>query len=150
MSNFTVEVTGEEMIRDNIAKIAQQMEPDVVEGILLTQSDMVKERIVTNAPQGPTGNLKRGIVSKILVRKSENKYAPAFVGINYGIAPHAHLVEKGHILWRGGKRARGEGYQIGVVEAHEFFFPAWHSSQDEVRENIEQAIKESIEGAPSA
>lgn len=85
---------------------------------------IIAEEARTLAPLGPTGNLKRGIVAK------ENKKASgfavvgaAYVGVDYGIAPHAHLVEFG---------ARG-----GEMPAHPFIRPAVDAKQNEVLRAIE-------------
>lgn len=45
------------------------------------------------APLGPTGNLKRGVFA---ARGDPNK-RNALAGMNYRIAPHAHLVEYGTV-----------------------------------------------------
>ena len=139
---MNVEIKGIEEIEMNIEKIAQKMEPDVVEGILLKQADRVRDVAISNAPQGETGNLKAGIISKVIERRG-NKYAPAITAINFKRAPHAHLVEFGHII-KFSKRGRPHG----VVPPHPFFRPAWDASKEFVRESIEQEIKASIEEAP--
>ncbi|MDH4319949.1 MAG: HK97 gp10 family phage protein [Desulfobulbaceae bacterium] len=62
-------------------------------------ADIVAEEARRLAPGGPTGNLRRGIVSRIdnvkVLFGSGGKAGHAYVGINYNIAPHAHLVEFG-------------------------------------------------------
>ena len=140
---MNVEVTGMEKIEENIGKIAQKMEPDVVEGVLLTHANILQQAVITNAPLGPTGNLKRGIVSKVMQRRG-NKYAPALVAIDYRIAPHAHLVEFGHII----ERTR-RGKSFGIVPPHPFFRPAWDSQRESMKVAIEEEIKSNIEGAPT-
>lgn len=48
------------------------------------------------APQGKTGNLKRGIVAKVnKILQQFSGVGAAYVGVDYKIAPHAHLVEYG-------------------------------------------------------
>ena len=140
---MNVEVTGLEKIEENIEKIAQQMEPEIVESILLSKADMIKERASSAAPQGETGNLKRGIVAKVLQRRGD-KYAPAMAGIDYRIAPHAHLVEFGHAI-----RFSRKGRTFGFVPPHPFFRPAFDSLQDQIKNEIAEEIKANIEGAPT-
>jgi HK97 gp10 family phage protein len=137
------EVQGLEQIEENIEKIAQQMEPDVVENILLSKAEMIRERASTAAPQDETGNLKRGIVAKVLQRRGD-KYAPAMAGINYGIAPHAHLVEFGHAI-----RFSRKGKSFGFVPPHPFFRPVFDSEKDVIKLEIAEEIKANIEGAPT-
>lgn len=83
------------------------------------------------APPGKTGRLKRGIVAK------EDKNASmftgdgvAYVGVDYGIAPHAHLVEFG---------ARG-----GAMPAHPFMRPAIDSKQAEAAKAMEDDLLKRI------
>ena len=55
----------------------------------------IVQRIAKNkAPKGPTGNLKRGIVSGVFRRQVRGSPA-VYMAIDYSIAPHAHLVEFG-------------------------------------------------------
>ena len=77
-------------------------------------ADIVAEEARRRAPVGPTGNLKAGIVGK------QNKVIAAFsgrgaayVGANYKIAPHAHLVEYGG---RGGQMP-ASGFMRKAIES---------------------------------
>ena len=75
------------------------------------------------------GALKRSIVAKKF--KSRTIYPPAaFCAINYGIAPHAHLVEFG---------ARG-----GQMPAQPFFRPAIDESKSRVKAIIKDGLKKAV------
>ena len=56
------------------------------------------------APRGDTGNLRRSI--KFLTFKQS---FDAFIGPDYRIAPHAHLVNNGFVHWKDGKLKVGTG-----------------------------------------
>lgn len=76
-----------------------------------------RESAYSRAKWGPKAKKLR---KSIRVRKSK------YLGGGYIVmsdAPHAHLVEFGHVLVRGGKRYQG-GVEIGFVPAHPFLRPA--------------------------
>lgn len=153
---MNVEVKGIEEIEMNIEKIAQKMEPDVVESILLKQAKLVQQQIIINAPV-ETGRLKNSITANILRRKSGSKYAPGLVAVNRNPktgAPHADIVEFGHIIRSGKKGTPGRKTLYSkitmshYVQPHPFFRPAWDSMKDQVRTSIEEEIKSNIEETP--
>ena len=128
-----VEMEGADEMNKRIEKLAKSLKPEVVEPITFDGAKTIADDARGRAPLGPTGNLRRGIVSKQL-RRQGNAPAPSLAGINYGIAPHAHLVEFGH----GGKRAA----------PHPFFRPAWDVNKervtDEIIDRLLAAIMESV------
>ena len=103
------QIRGWEELKRNLNRLAQiagdQDVRDGVYGIAVEAAGEVRAR----APQGKTGNLKRSVVAKQFKRKGD---MIAFTAIDRKIAPHAHLVENGHMT-RGG----------GNVPAHPFFKP---------------------------
>jgi len=96
--------------------------------ILLKGAKLIKNRARQLAPQGPTGNLKRGIVAKRF--KSEIPGKPgAFVATDYRIAPHAHFIEYGTVK----------------SPARPFLRPALDNSQAEVMTIIAKGISNEME-----
>ena len=88
--------------------------------------------VKSEAPKGPTGNLKKAVKANLIKKKrgvGQNVYNPqAEVYIDPSIAPHAHLVEFGHLLVKGGKLWTGGkkklvpgGKVIGQVPGNDFF-----------------------------
>jgi len=78
------------------------------------------------------GNLKRSIVSKVnKVAGQFNGTGSAYVGVDYSIAPHAHLVEFG---------ARG-----GQMPAHPFMRPAIDAKQAEAARLIDADLQQRID-----
>jgi HK97 gp10 family phage protein len=128
-----VEMKGADEMNKRILELTKSVRPDVVEPVLLKGAKTIADDARSRAPLGPTGNLKRGIISKTLQRRGDAP-APAMAGINYGVAPHAHLVEFGH----GGK----------VAAPHPFFRPAWDSNkgrvEEEIKDKLINAIMESV------
>jgi len=99
--------------------------------LLLEQAKVVRDAIREAAPPGPTGNLKAACYAKAYP-ETISRPAIAFAGIRPRKAPHAHLVEYGH----GGPHP---------APPHPFFFRAWESVRDEVRETIKQGLKAIVE-----
>lgn len=59
-------------------------------------ADIIAEESRRLAPEGETGNLKRGIISRGNKEVAQfGSVGAAYVGVDYRIAPHAHLVEYG-------------------------------------------------------
>jgi HK97 gp10 family phage protein len=122
----------ENLKTDNIAK-------HIVGGVE-EAAKKVADTIRNEAPQGPTGNLKRAVQYGVY-KKRQGKSISAWVRMSVkhkknatGIAPHAHLVEFG---------ARG-----GKMPANPFFSRGWKmargGAEDKVSSTIQSAIYQAI------
>src|SRR3989304_1051326 len=96
-----IQIEGFEKVGDNIEKVIQKLAPEQLESVLLQGANVIGQAAINLAPLGPTGNLKRSIVAKLLRRNSPGEPAPAITAVDYRIAPHAHLVEFGHLTRTG-------------------------------------------------
>lgn len=76
-----------------------------------------------------TGNLRAH------TKASRSKFGPEGGAIVYCNASHAHLVEYGHALVKGGKLGKG-GKVIGHVPPHPFI----RRSRDAVKSHIEESV----------
>lgn len=93
-------------------------------------ADLIAEEARRLAPE-KTGALKRGIVSRVnKVSAQFMGVGSAYVGVDYHIAPHAHLVEFG---------ARG-----GEMPAHPFMRPAIDAKQAEAAKLIDADLQQQI------
>ncbi len=145
-------VIGVEEIQANIQRVIDQLAPEEVESSLLLGAQVIAESARANAPMGETGNLKRSIEAKVIHR--EQGSVAAIAAVNYRKGPHAHLVEFGHIAWRGGRRKKKQGRALKVkstgtkfVPAHPFFRPAWDENAETVKEGVLEDLKSKVEGA---
>ena len=86
---------------------------------LLSIAETVKSNIQAEAPVGPTGNLKRSVVAKTFQRQIKNKPA-AFTAVHYRTAPHAHLVEYGHVTASGSHTAANPFFRRGVERSRAY------------------------------
>ena len=118
--------------------------------IFYNRAKELRDAMRSKAPQGPTGNLKRGIVAKRF-----KKGAGAFVAIDYRIAPHAHLVERGTRGPRNPKHAQWMKFivngqtvyakQVGPMPAQPFFWPTYDRRKRAVGKKLSQDLKRLIE-----
>ena len=125
MSFVTLE--NQDIVSKSLAKLAEAIDEKATLDVMQTAANNLAENVRTAAPLGPTGNLKKGIVAKVF--KEQRKGDPSsFVGIDYGIAPHAHLVE------------------FGTVKAapHPFFRHTIDTSKESVRRDISDGLKKVI------
>ncbi len=91
-----VQIEGEEELLRKFRKLGDAVKGSQPERLFLRAAKSIRDAARDAAPEGPTGNLKAGIVARILDRKGR-KVAPAMVGINFRRAPHAHLLEFGTV-----------------------------------------------------
>lgn len=96
-------------------------------------ADIIADEARRLAPEGPTGNLKRGIVARVDKVHTEfggGHEGHAYVSVNYKIAPHAHLVEYG---------ARG-----GEMPANPFMRRAQEAKEAEAVSAIDHDLQQRI------
>lgn len=136
---FSVKLDGMDELMKQFQDLQKAVHPDKVEPITLKAARDIAREIRLWAPQGPTGNLRKAIRAKQLKRFGMNP-APAIAAVDRKRAPHAHLVEYGHALVRGGKT-------IGHVPANPFFRGAVSASQEPVLKEVIQKLEALIEGA---
>lgn len=101
-----------------------------VKRVLMGGALMVRDEVRDMAPQGETGNLKRGVFAAY---GREDK-PDVLVGMNYRIAPHAHLVEFGH----GGPNA---------APPHPYFRPGIAAAKPLAIRSIAEGLKRVIDEA---
>lgn len=96
------------------------------------------DAVLSNTPQGETGNLRKGIkLSK--AGKPRSNYFRVVASVK-STAPHTALVEFGHKLVKGGKLGAG-GKVVGKVEGHPFIRPVG----DRYRETAVEYIANGLE-----
>jgi HK97 gp10 family phage protein len=91
-ANYSIQ--GIEELTEKAEKIADAVSHKNMGEGLLKRAEAVRDRLKQRAPLGPTGNLRRSPMAKLMQEKS-NMPAIAIAGIDRKIAPHAHLVEFG-------------------------------------------------------
>lgn len=101
----SIGASGQAELHRTFQRLGNVVNNPEVERMFVEEAQVFGGIVETNAPLGPTGNLKSGVVEKPFQHKIKDKPA-AFVAIDYRVAPHAHLVEFGtvhsapHPFWR--------------------------------------------------
>ena len=89
-------VEGEDRLIKQFKALGESVKGSQPERLFLRAAKVIRDNAKERAPLGPTGNLRKGIVAKLLDRRGR-RVAPAMAGINFRRAPHAHLVEFGTV-----------------------------------------------------
>lgn len=139
---FTIEIQGVDELEAQMEKLLKSVSPSKAEPVLMDAARSLRDEIKARAPKGPTGNLRRAVVAKqaksrsgggeAVLGISEGNVRPAFVAMDYKIAPHYGLVEFGH---------------AGPHPAppHPFFRPTWDSKRGEIERQIVTDIEHLID-----
>ena len=87
-------IDGLKQLERNLGKLKDRVTSRQALAIALAAAKPVADKVRAEAPQGPTGNLKRSVEASAFKPRIDKPTA-AFVRVSHSIAPHAHLVEFG-------------------------------------------------------
>ncbi|MBU1067476.1 HK97 gp10 family phage protein [Patescibacteria group bacterium] len=124
-------VTGLNELNAKFSALSKAVDSDELQERIFQAAKIIGDEAIRRAPRGETGNLKSSIVAKKFKKVRPGQPA-AFVGIDYSVGPHAHLVEFGH----GGPQP---------APAHPFFRPAWDSKKKEAEKIIVDGVAKQVE-----
>jgi hypothetical protein len=129
---MSLKLIGMAAIADALTSLgdAKNYAGDISESIL-AEADSMRDTIKSEAPQGPTGNLKKSVQSG-LFKARQGKPIAGFVRVNRRTAPHAHLVEF--------------GARSGRMPSNSFFARGVAKSKGPVLDKISDKIAKAIDG----
>ncbi len=149
-------VTGFDEVKSNIEKTIQSLSPEEVEATLLEGAQIIADAAKTKVHDGPTGNLKSSLEAKIIHREPGS--VAAIAGVNFKKAPHAYLVEYGHLsTMRTGESSTYTRHGVKYtkyktkptnrkfVPGHPYFRPAWDETAEPVTQGIVDDLKNKAE-----
>lgn len=118
---------------------------------MLHGAQIISNAARQNAPQGPSGDLKRSCVAKLLPRKFKSS-SISIAAVDSKIAPHARLVEFGTAERYPKKKKAMFDKRTGIfygkktvaIPAHPFFRPAWDMHKEEALNLIEEGLNNLI------
>lgn len=90
------EVRGLDEYTEKMFKRLTEEYPKEAEKLLKQQVGKCKAEALSRTPKGPTGKLKRSWKHKFKIKKGHQ------FGVIMNNAPHAHLIENGHVTKNGG------------------------------------------------
>ena len=150
----TIHVEGVDDLATTIDRMIEGVKPSKIEPVLSKAAGTVASEARKRAPVGPSGNLKKSVRKKKLVRSWETS-AAYIVALDRRKAPHAWLVTHGtsgvrqvkppHYANLGGRRVLIT--QTGVMPPNRFFDDAIDAKQGQVLTTIEKAVEKLVEEA---
>ena len=145
-TTFTIE--GMDEFIDTIDKMIEGIKPDKIEPVLDKAAGKIAREVRARAPVGPTGNLKKAVKKKKLLRWFGSP-SPYIVAIDRKKAPHAWLVVHGtsgvrkvdppQMVKIGGQPALIT--QTGVMPPNRFFAEGIEAKQGEALSIIEKGVE---------
>ncbi len=131
-------IEGMEELKAEMNRLLGEMREATGDGVEAC-AESLAEIVRNNTPEGPTKNLKRAVTTKKLPDKP--RYPPTtMVGLDYGIAPHQHLVEFGT-----GPRYHKSGKSVGYMPAQGFFRRAIDQASGRIENIMRSHAKKPIE-----
>lgn len=120
--DFKFEGVG--LFNSKCGKLKNSVSGPAMEKASLEKAKVITEDARSRAPLGPTGNLKRSLVAKLLDKRGDNPRV-AIAAVDRKIAPHSGLVE-----WGTSKMA-----------ARPYFRPAVDAHKEGIASNIKKRIE---------
>lgn len=133
-----VRVEGIEELSRAIEDLRREMAGALEAGVD-EAAQMAVPVVRSNAPEGPTRNLKKAVRTKKLPPRP-GMPSVTMVGLDYGIAPHQSLVEFGS-----GQRYHASGKYVGQMPATGFFRKSIRQIRSLVRGAITARVREPID-----
>jgi hypothetical protein len=122
-----VKILGQRELAKKIKALGDKIDGREVAKIHILAANAAAAIIRAGAPQGPTGNLKRAIVTGVF-RNRPRKRRAAFVLVDRRIARHLHLIEFGTA-----ERKQASGKSVGRVKPNPFFARGRNKSRPVVK-----------------
>ncbi|MCK9569856.1 hypothetical protein M0R72_13010 [Candidatus Pacearchaeota archaeon] len=112
-----------------------------VEKINMQEAQFLRGKVRKEAPQGPTGKLKRNVKAFYLAQRGSNpRTAIVKVGQAKYEAPHAHLVESGTA-----ERFQKSGKSVGAMPGEPFFEPTVKEYYSEMQDRRLKKMKKLVD-----
>lgn len=132
-----LKIEGFDELEKELKKLAEKVNYNESEQIVYQAAEtIITPTIQSNAPVGPSGNLKDAIVTKKMPRSTT---PVAISAIDRKKAPHAHLVENGS-----GPRYDDDGRYLGEMPPNPFFRKSVDQSMSSAYKYIEDELKKRV------
>lgn len=135
----TFRIEGDKELIEKIQAIAGSVIGKHLEEAALKGAEIIRDEAVRRAPRGATGKLKDNIVAEVAANKQN--IVEVHIGPNKE-AWYGHLVEFGHALVKGSKKATRK--VIGHVPPHPFLRPAFDEKKREAEKAVEEELRRRI------
>ena len=139
--DINIEIQGKEAFEKTLLALAKALPNDKVEPVMLDGAKVVAAAARAKAPQGPSGNLKKGVKAKLL-RQISNYPRSAAAAVDRKIAPHAYIIEYGTK-----PRYQKSGRYTGIGPAQPFFRPAVDTNKGRIQDEVITKLGNLIDSA---
>jgi len=149
--NYGLKIEGIEDAVKSLRLVGDALAPQRIQDCLMVGAQMIQTRARALVNYGPgvdsAGTPREHLRDAIFASKGRlDASAPSVIaGVSARRSPHAHLVEFGHVLWRGGRRKQGVGHQVGNVPAHPFLRPAVDQSRADIPILVGNMIRRTLQ-----
>jgi len=139
--DIDIEIQGKEAFEKTLLALAKALPNDKVEPVMMEGAKVIAAAAKAKAPQGPTGNLKKGVKAKFL-RQIGNYPRSAAAAVDRKIAPHAYIIEYGTK-----PRYQKSGRYTGIGPAIPFFRPAVDTNKGRIQDEVITKLGNLIDSA---
>ena len=139
--DINIEIQGKEAFEKTLLALAKALPNDKVEPVMMEGAKVIAAAAKAKAPQGHTGNLKKGVKAKFL-RQIGNYPRSAAAAVDRKIAPHAYIIEYGTK-----PRYQKSGRYTGIGPAIPFFRPAVDTNKGRIQEEVITKLSNLIDSA---
>jgi len=139
--DINIEIQGKEAFEKTLLALAKSLPNDKVEPVMMEGAKVIAAAAKAKAPQGPTGNLKKGVKAKFL-RQIGNYPRSAAAAVDRKIAPHAYIIEYGTK-----PRYQKSGRYTGIGPAIPFFRPAVDTNKGRIQDEVITKLGNLIDSA---
>jgi HK97 gp10 family phage protein len=118
-----------------------------IKEILMPVAQFIRDRAKSIVKRSQTRDLDHIHLQDAIFAAPGKKNDPSvIVGVDRKKAPHAHLVEFGHVNWTGGRRRKMTGHKGGKrVPPHPYMRPAGDSAKGRMINTAAAAIRQIVE-----
>jgi len=139
--DINIEIQGKEAFEKTLLALAKALPNEKVEPVMMEGAKVIAAAARAKAPQGPTGNLKKGVKAKFL-RQIGNYPRSAAAAVDRKIARHAHIIEYGTK-----PRYQKSGRYTGIGPAIPFFRPAVDTNKGRIQDEVITKLGNLIDSA---
>lgn len=151
MTTTAIRITGDKEIVRRFEKVAHMFKRSSINKVLSKAATGIKRAVVSHAPIGPTGTLKRSIKKKTL------RGNPPAVSVrsDFRIAPHTHLVVTGTVerFHKASKVSIGrleistKGKSVGAMPVNPFVERGLNAGASAAARSVTEGLKQLLRDA---
>ena len=129
VDKLEIRIDGLKDLEKDFKRLTKGFKPEEIKKAAMDSAQIISDEAARRAPIGPTGNLKKANVVKVLDRKK--KTPSVIAAVDRKVAPHAHFIEKG----------------TSKMAAKPFFEPAVAAVGNKAAEHFRNSLEKMVDKA---